>query len=84
MEQVQAHNCQLQQHAALIREQKDLLSSQLLKAEDKYEKVTMENEQLAIEIQALRQSLQVRLFAALEAGLSPTRLRIPVLSQSFH
>lgn len=59
MEQIQARNSHLQQHVAHMKQQKDMLCGQLEDMESKYEKVTIENKQLAIEIQALRQSLQV-------------------------
>ena len=59
MEQIQAHNSHLQQHAVNVKEQKEMLAAQLHEAEQKFENVRVENKQLAIEIQALRQSLQV-------------------------
>ena len=59
MEQIQAQNSHLQQHATNVKDQKEMLNFQLHEVEQKYEKTCIENKQLAIEIQALRQSLQV-------------------------
>ncbi len=59
MEQIQAHDSHLQQHAANIKEQREMLLAQLREMEQKSEKVCIENKQLTLEIQALRQSLQV-------------------------
>ena len=59
MEQIQAHNVTLQQHAAHLKQQKTLLRTQLEDMEDKFAKVNSSNKKLSVEIQALRKSLQV-------------------------
>lgn len=68
MEQIQAQNSHLQQHATNVKDQKEMLNFQLHEVEQKYEKTCIENKQLAIEIQALRQSLQLKM-SALEEEL---------------
>ena len=61
MESMQAHNVQLMRHAQEIEGQKSQLFQQLVELESKFKRTTSENLQMQQEIQALRQTLQVRL-----------------------